>query len=118
MDDLTHDMSDDHRHNYGHIANFDDFFRPIRSYFYWEKHCFDIPVCWAMQIHFRHFDDLDQLSEKFAYLAKDSRCSTPILPQMLAQMLPMISTMPIMRDDDAVHGTARCRRLYNQMDDD
>ena len=26
-----------------HIANFDDFFRPIRSYFYWEKHCFDIP---------------------------------------------------------------------------
>ena len=27
------------------IANFDDFFRPIRSYFYWEKHCYDIPAC-------------------------------------------------------------------------
>ena len=31
------------------IANFDDFFRPIRSYFYWEKHCYDIPVCYALR---------------------------------------------------------------------
>ncbi len=27
------------------IADFDDFFRPIRNYFYWEPHCFNIPVC-------------------------------------------------------------------------
>ena len=26
-----------------HIADFDDFFRPIRNYLYWEPHCFDIP---------------------------------------------------------------------------
>ena len=26
------------------IANFDDFFRPLRNYFYWEPHCFDIPL--------------------------------------------------------------------------
>lgn len=32
-----------------HIADFDDFFRPIRSYFYWEKHCYDIPVCWSLR---------------------------------------------------------------------
>ena len=25
------------------ISNFDDYFRPIRSYFYWEKHCFRHP---------------------------------------------------------------------------
>ena len=25
------------------LANFDDFFRPIRNYLYWEPHCFDIP---------------------------------------------------------------------------
>ena len=25
------------------IANFDDQFRPLRNYFYWEPHCFDIP---------------------------------------------------------------------------
>ena len=28
-----------------HLADFDDFFRPMRNYFYWEPHCFDIPVC-------------------------------------------------------------------------
>jgi RND superfamily putative drug exporter len=26
-----------------HIADFDDFFRPLRNYFYWEPHCYDIP---------------------------------------------------------------------------
>ena len=29
------------------IANFDDQFRPVRNYFYWEPHCFDIPMCAA-----------------------------------------------------------------------
>lgn len=29
------------------IANFDDQFRPLRNYFYWEPHCFDIPMCAA-----------------------------------------------------------------------
>ena len=28
-----------------HIADFDDFFRPIATTS-WEPHCFDIPVCW------------------------------------------------------------------------
>ena len=27
------------------IADFDDFFRPLRNYLYWEPHCYDIPVC-------------------------------------------------------------------------
>ncbi len=27
-----------------YIANFDDFFRPIRNYFYWEPHCYNIPL--------------------------------------------------------------------------
>ena len=31
------------------IANFDDFFRPLRNYFYWEPHCFDIPICSALR---------------------------------------------------------------------
>ena len=29
------------------IANLDDFLRPLKNYFYWEPHCFDIPLCWA-----------------------------------------------------------------------
>ncbi|MDT5215816.1 MAG: putative drug exporter of the superfamily, partial [Mycobacterium sp.] len=38
------------------IANFDDFFRPLRNYLYWEPHCYDIPVCWSIR---SIFDTLD-----------------------------------------------------------
>ena len=41
------------------IANFDDFFRPIRNYFYWEPHCYDIPVCWTMRSLFDALDGID-----------------------------------------------------------
>src|SRR5258705_329791 len=39
------------------IANFDDQFRPLRNYFYWEPHCFDIPLCAATK---SLFDSLDR----------------------------------------------------------
>jgi RND superfamily putative drug exporter len=50
------------------LANFDDFFRPIRSYFYWERHCYDIPACFALRSIFEALDSIDQLSEKFQQL--------------------------------------------------
>ncbi|MBW0012302.1 MMPL family transporter [Mycobacterium sp.] len=50
------------------IANFDDFFRPIRSYFYWEKHCYDIPVCFALRSIMDALDGIDQLSAQFEKL--------------------------------------------------
>ncbi|MCW2551197.1 MAG: hypothetical protein JWR78_978 [Mycobacterium sp.] len=59
MDHLTHEMVDVTSELRDHIADFDDFFRPIRSYFYWEKHCFDIPVCWALRSIFDALDGLD-----------------------------------------------------------
>ncbi len=37
MDHLTHDMSDITATLRDHLADFEDFFRPIRSYFYWEN---------------------------------------------------------------------------------
>ena len=42
-----------------HIADFDDFFRPIRNYFYWEPHCFDIPICWSLRSIFDSLDGID-----------------------------------------------------------
>ncbi len=45
------------------IANFDDFFRPLRNYFYWEPHCFDIPVCWALRSVFDSLDGIDTMSD-------------------------------------------------------
>ena len=31
------------------LADFDDFMRPMRNYFHWEPHCYDIPICWAFR---------------------------------------------------------------------
>ena len=46
------------------IANFDDFFRPLRNYFYWEPHCFDIPVCAALRSIFDALDGIDALTDQ------------------------------------------------------
>src|ERR1700761_3336414 len=53
------------------ISNVDDFFRPIKSYFYWEKHCFDIPICWSFRSLFDALDHIDHLAEdiKFARIS-------------------------------------------------
>jgi RND superfamily putative drug exporter len=50
------------------IANLDDFFRPVRSYFYWEKHCYNIPACSAFRDVFNAIDGIDQLTEVFTTL--------------------------------------------------
>ena len=50
------------------VANFDDFFRPIRSYFYWERHCYDIPACFALRSVLDAIDGVDQLSAQFTKL--------------------------------------------------
>ncbi|MBI2700285.1 hypothetical protein A9W98_30205 [Mycobacterium gordonae] len=106
MDHLTHDMSNITDGLRDKLSNFEDFLRPIRSYFYWEKHCFDIPACWAIRSIFDMFDSVDQLSEKLEYLVKDMDILVSLLPQMRAQIPPMISTMTIMRDMLVVwHGT-------------
>ncbi|GBG37120.1 hypothetical protein NJB14197_18240 [Mycobacterium montefiorense] len=106
MDHLTHDMSSTTDTIRDHLSDLSDFLRPIGSYFYWEKHCFDIPACWAVRAIFETFDNVDQLSEKLEDLVKDMDVLIRLLPEMRAQMLPMISTMTIMRDMMVVwHGT-------------
>jgi RND superfamily putative drug exporter len=67
------------------IADFDDFFRPIRSYFYWEKHCADIPICWALRSVFELFDGLNVLHDKLHDIIKDS----VKLDGLTAELLPL-----------------------------
>ena len=52
------------------IANLDDFLRPLRSYFYWEKHCYDIPACSASRDVFDAIDGIDRLSSQFTTLTQ------------------------------------------------
>ncbi|ORB76055.1 MMPL/RND family transporter [Mycobacterium scrofulaceum] len=76
-----------------HIADFDDTFRPIRSVFYWERHCYDIPVCIGLRSLFDTFDGFDQLAEQFHYLtadiqhtAKASRDLTELFPTLITTL--------------------------------
>jgi RND superfamily putative drug exporter len=80
-----------------HLADFEDFWRPLRSYFYWEKHCYDIPICWSFKSIFDSMDGVDQIAEKFRDLVKDFDHLDAILPQLLAQFLPMMQTLESMR---------------------
>jgi putative drug exporter of the RND superfamily len=80
-----------------HIAEFDDFFRPIRNIFYWEPHCFDIPICWALRSVFDTLDGIDALSDDLQSLMVDLHRLDELMPQILTLLPPMISTMQNMR---------------------
>jgi RND superfamily putative drug exporter len=80
-----------------HMADFEDFYRPIRSYFYWEKHCYDIPVCWSLRAIWDSIDGIDEISDRLQDLLKNFEQLDVLLPQMVAQLPPMIATMQRMR---------------------
>lgn len=76
-----------------HISDFDDFLRPIRSYFYWEKHCFDIPACWAVRSVFDTLDGVDALSDSIGDLVSQMDKLDAVMPQMLKMLTPMVAMM-------------------------
>ncbi len=80
------------------VANFDDFFRPIRNYLYWEPHCYNIPICWSLRNVFDALDGIDQLTEKVQVLEVDLDTLAEILPKLLEQMPRIITIMKTMRD--------------------
>ena len=80
-----------------HLADFDDFFRPIRNYFYWEPHCFDIPICFAMRSVFDSLDGIDALSDDLAQMVVDMDKLDTLMPKMVEIMPPMIATMKTMK---------------------
>jgi putative drug exporter of the RND superfamily len=93
----THELTEITDELRDHIADFDDFWRPIRSYFYWEKHCFDIPICWSFRSLFDSLDGIDQLDEKFHQLAKDFDSIDSIQPELLTLLPPQIESLKTTR---------------------
>jgi RND superfamily putative drug exporter len=79
------------------LADFDDFFRPIRNYFYWEPHCYNIPICWAFRSMFDALDGVDKLNQKLEELEPDLENVDAVLPQMLALLPPLIDTVKNLR---------------------
>src|SRR5260370_17850907 len=80
------------------IADFDDFFRPLRNYFYWEPHCFDIPVCAALRSIFDAIDGIDALTDQFGQITASLDKLNAVQPQLLALIPPQIPTHQPTRD--------------------
>jgi len=109
MQQITNELRDE-------ISNFDDTWRPVRSYFYWEKHCYDIPLCWSFRSLFDAIDGLDQIDEKLNTLIGDIKDLDRLMPQMIAQFPPMIETMVNMRTMMlTMHSTMS--GIFDQMDE-
>ena len=104
LNDVTHDLTlktketvattNELRDN---IANFDDFFRPIRAYLYWEPHCYDIPLCWATRSIFDTLDGIDALSDQLGSLVVNLDELDRLMPQLSASLPPMLVTMKSMK---------------------
>jgi RND superfamily putative drug exporter len=97
MVDRMHGMVADIGEMRDHIADFDDFFRPLRNYFYWEPHCFDIPICWAIRSVFDTLDGIDTMSDDIQNLMPDMDHMDALMPQMLTLLPPMVATMKSMK---------------------
>jgi RND superfamily putative drug exporter len=80
------------------IANFDDFFRPLRSYFYWEPHCFDIPVCAALRSIFDALDGIDALTDQLGDVAGSISKLDQLQPKLLALIPPQLANQQTNRD--------------------
>ncbi|OBK81198.1 MMPL family transporter [Mycobacterium sp. 1164985.4] len=80
-----------------HIADLDDFLRPMRNYFYWEPHCFNIPVCWSLRSIFDVIDGTNKLTDKVQDLVPDLERLDALMPQLLALMPEQIESMRTMR---------------------
>jgi putative drug exporter of the RND superfamily len=99
LEKVTNEMNEE-------ISNFDDFWRPIKSYFYWEKHCFDVPICWAFRSLFDTLDKIDHLAEDI----KDVRTSL----QAIDAIVPQIITQLKLTADDTEQITALLTNTYGQ----
>jgi RND superfamily putative drug exporter len=93
----TRDMTVDIAELRDHIADFDDFFRPLRNYLYWEPHCYNIPVCWSMRSLFDSIDGLNLMTDKIEDLVPDLERLDALLPQLLELMPQTVETMKTMK---------------------
>ena len=80
------------------IANFDDFFRPMRNYFYWEPHCFDIPVCLAFRSLFDALDGIDALTDQLSNVSGSIAKLDALQPKLLALIPPQIASQQTNRE--------------------
>ena len=75
-----------HRRIAGPYGEFRGLLPAIRSYFYWEKHCYDIPVCWSLRSVFDALDGIDMMTDDIQSLLPIMEHLDTLMPQMVALM--------------------------------
>jgi RND superfamily putative drug exporter len=80
------------------IANFDDEFRPLRNYFYWEPHCFDIPMCAAARSLFDSLDGIDEVTDQTGQVQVNTDKLADLAPKLTALLPQTIAEMKVSRD--------------------
>jgi putative drug exporter of the RND superfamily len=80
------------------IANFDDQFRPLRNYFYWEPHCFDIPLCAATRSLFDALDGIDEVTDQTSAVQGNTDKLADLAPKLTALLPQTIASMKASRD--------------------
>ncbi|MBB2992291.1 RND superfamily putative drug exporter [Mycolicibacterium iranicum] len=115
IDDMT-EMRDTVHQLRDMVATFDDQFRPIRNYFYWEPHCYNIPLCWSFRSLFDSMDGISTMTDTFDKAVVNMDEMKVLLPEMLATFPPMIETMESMRQM-MLTTYATMGGFYDQMDE-
>lgn len=105
MADVTHSMVEktenltaDTADLRDYIANFDDFMRPLRNYFYWEPHCYDIPACYALRSVFDTLDGIDVLTTDIETVLPDLQHLDTLMPQLVEIMPQNIEVLKSTRE--------------------
>jgi RND superfamily putative drug exporter len=109
MRDTVHQLRD-------MVANFDDMFRPIRNYFYWEPHCYNIPLCWSFRSLFDSMDGISTMTDTFDVALGNMDQMKALMPEMLATFPPMIATMENMQQM-MLTTYSTMNGFYGQMDE-
>jgi len=79
LEKVTNEMNEE-------ISNLDDFFRPLKGYFYWDKHCFDVPICWAFRSLWDTLDKIDHLAADIKDVRTSLEAIDAIVPQIITQL--------------------------------
>jgi RND superfamily putative drug exporter len=75
------------------LADFDDQFRPLRSYFYWDQHCLNIPICQGVRSAYEASDGVDKISQQLAQIQPDFDNIDTVMPELAAMLPPQIATL-------------------------
>ena len=112
----THEMQEITNELRDHISDFEDFWRPIRNYFYWEPHCYDIPLCFSIRSIFDTLDGVSALTDKLGEMVNELDKLDALMPQLVAQFPEMLTIMKSMRTMLlTMHSTMS--GVFGQMDD-